>query len=1131
MKLMRFVAVLQFLLVPLVYGQESNTLEAVLQKGHAKKITCYAFSPDSRYVVTGSSDNSVILWNIENGRQIRVFNRHSEPVLSVFFSPDGTHILTASADNSAKVFEISTGRLLITIKLADDELEQAFYSPAGTHVVLFDSRDGMHVYDATTGKKIQTLSRSYGLMNYNGIINKANTKIITAYNYEKFYVCDLVSGDTLSDIEFDKPFLMSFSPDEKYIAASSTKLFTKVFDAATGKELYDLRDGEEECDGCNTKHVFSNSGKYLVTMSSKVDAIAWDLATGTKIRSFSSFRERPYGLKFSPDDSHILLSFDQDVFVYELKTGKEKIHLTADNIDYFDFNFSADSKMILVPGSNNEAMIYDVETGRKKKSLQGFLNKKRDDGLRFNDSYWTDERILKFISLKRNVALSPDNKHIAIGNVDSTALVLSLETGKIVHLLSGHTKVVFALDYSPDGKMLATAGGDRTICLWNTQTGELIKKLTGHGELIFDLAFNADGSKLSSGSWDGTMRIWDMNDLGEYYRMDLGNVSPYAVGFTNNGLYAVTGDLDRNVDFWEMDAGSSFRTLVGHTGVISAFDFSPDGKQIVTSSWDGKVKVWDILTGMLIAKMTEHDGPVYSVCYDPKARFIASGSADNDIILWITELNTFYYLKGHTSPVTSITFNADGTRLISCDAEGMVKVWDIENRKALYSRIQISRNEWLATSTDGAFDGSSKSLELVNYVSGMEVLPVGSLFDKYYTPGLIEKIMKGERSTTTGENLHNILKTSPQIAFELAETGSRSVLDPDSVISWKQAVLPLGIRINSQGQTIDEIRVYNNGKLVVQESMQTDLVFRGETKDVRHFEIPLTDGENELSAVVINSDRTESSPVELTVLYDGVAALTDLFILSVGINTYKNPQYNLDYAVNDAQSFVKAISAGADSLFNSIKTFEIFNEQAIKANISDAVSQIRKEIGPEDVFVFYYAGHGVMSVEKLAENSDFFIVTHDITNLYSETEVLRQKALSATELMEFSKLISAEKQLFILDACHSGGALDAFASRGDGREKTLAQLARSTGTFFITASQDAQYANEAGDLQHGLFTYALLEILNGQRGNNGDEKITISELKVYVEERVPELSEQYHGTAQYPTSYSFGQDFPIVILK
>jgi WD40 repeat protein len=1119
------------LLPSLNFAQDSYPLEAVLQKGHARTITCYSFSPDNRFVVTGSSDNSLILWNIESGRQVRVFNRHSATIRSVSFNSDGTKILTSSADNTAKVFEVLTGNLLTNIKFQRDDLELAFFSTDDSKIILYDNRDGVYVYSAESSRILYTLSRSYSAMNSVGIIHSDNQRIISANDYESFFVCSLEKGDTLAEIPFDKPFLMNFSPNGKYIAVSSTQLFTQVFDATSYKLLYTLKDGEQQCDGCNTKHVFSNSGNYLLTVSSMVDAILWDLTTGKKVKSFSSPDERPYSLKFAPDDSHVMISFDEELFLYDIKSGKEKLHLTNDYFNYFDFSFSSDSKMILTPGTNNEAVLYDVETGKKKKSLQGFLNKKRDDGLRFNYAYWSDQRILKYISMKRQIALSPDSKTFVVGNVDSSAMIISTETGKILHQLNGHHQVVFAFDYSPDGKYVATAGGDRAVILWETETGKMVHKFTGHQELVFDVKFNSDGSKLISGSWDGTMRIWDLKMLGDYYRIDLGNVSPYSVGFTNNGLYAVTGDLDRNVDFWEVDAGTSFRTLIGHTDVISDFAFSPDGKTLATASWDGKVKLWDILTGMLIGKMDQHEGPVYSICYDPKSRFIVSGSADNNIIIWDSQSNSKKILSGHTSSVTSLEMNADGTRLWSCDADGTIKCWNLESSTELYSRIQISRGEWLATATDGSFDGSSKSLDVVNYVSGVEVLPVSSLFDKYYTPDLIAKIMRGEKLNTSGENLHQLIKNSPLISFDLATLNTRSGEDVDSVIDWKQSVIPLNIRINSQGETIDEIRIYNNGKLVIQEPLGGDLVFRGGDKDVKHFEVTLNDGANNITAVVVNSDRTESNPISLTVKYDGIDALTDLFILAVGINSYKNPQYNLEYAVNDAQSFVHALSAQADSLFNSVKIFEIYNEMAIKGNIVAAINEVKTLVGPEDVFIFYYAGHGVMSYAKVAEDSDFFIVTHDVTNLYSETVVLQEKAISANELMDYSVEISAAKQLFILDACHSGGALDAFATRGDGREKALAQLARSTGTFFITAAQDAQYANEVGDLKHGLFTYALLEILNGEQGNNGDDKITISELKVYVEERVPELSEQYRGSPQYPTSYGFGQDFPIVILK
>ncbi|MDA7803775.1 hypothetical protein N8987_04295 [Crocinitomix sp.] len=111
------------------------------------------------------------------------------------------------------------------------------------------------------------------------------------------------------------------------------------------------------------------------------------------------------------------------------------------------------------------------------------------------------------------------------------------------------------------------------------------------------------------------------------------------------------------------------------------------------------------------------------------------------------------------------------------------------------------------------------------------------------------------------------------------------------------------------------------------------------------------------------------------------------------------------------------------------------------------------------------------------------------------------------------------------------GAIETFAVRGSEREKALAQLARNTGTFFLTAAQNAEYANEVGKLNHGLFTYALLELLEGAVMVGTDKNITVNELKSYAEERVPELTEQYQGSPQYPTGYSFGRDFPIVIIK
>ena len=1132
MRLLIFIGSFLFV-VSSVYSQ-NNKLETILQKGHSKYVTAADFHPSGKYVVTAGYDHSIILWNLTTGKEIRMFNRHTSAVWSVIFSPEGDQILSTSADQTTKLYDVKTGKLIHSWKMPKDDVRQAYFSQNGSHVILANNRGKHFVYDRVSGAEMGEYAKNYGSAYQKQVINLTGTKILSTSSYKGAEIFDLNTGDTLLHIPFDKVFSMGFSPDGSKVILGSTKLFAKVFDTKTGKELYELKDPDSEarCDGCNTRVVWSNNGKYILTMSRKVDAILWDANNGKKIRAFNDTREHPTVIKFSPNDSHVLISLRSVLYIYETKTGRKTVEIKNDKLPYFDVNFSPDGNYILIPGESSTAELWSVKSGRKKTTLSGYLNHKKDDGLNYSYSNWGDSRILNFISMKRSFALSPDNEHIVIGSIDSVALMINLSSGKVVKEFVGHSKVVLAFDFSPDGKTLATAGGEGNIILWDVASGKEKETVRAHRDLIFEIAFNSEGTELVTASWGGTIGCWNLID-GSFAKKEVGESAPYTVGFTPDDLYVVSGDLDKNFSFWEADILAEYRTLVGNSGVISDFSFSPSGKEVVTSSWDGRVKVWDVLTGMQLGRLTEHNGAVQTVDWHPQNKYIASAGADNAIILWdYKSKKVIKKLIGHNNTVTDLKFTSDGSKLISTSIEGLIKIWDLTEFTETYSRIQISRDQWLTTTPNGYFDGSSKALNLVNYVSGMEVVPVGSLFDKYFSPGLIKRINSGEKFNETGENINELIESSPLIAFHLTESTKRSIpVEEDSIYRWKKDLLPLGIRINSQNQELEEIRVYNNGKLIISESLDDKIVFRGGDKDVKNYEVPLSDGENLITALVINKDRTESSPTEILVQYDGEAAETDLYILSVGINTYKNPKYNLEYAVNDSKSFTKSLKNGGGALFHEIFEFSITNDKATKEFISATIEQIKKEIGPEDVFVFYYAGHGVMSYEKKQEDSDFYIVTHDVTNLYGEVEMLKEIAISAKQLMQYSMEIAAEKQLFILDACHSGGALESFSTRGDGREKALAQLARSTGTFFLTASQDVQYANEVGNLKHGLFTYALLEILGGEVGGNGDNKITINEVKSYVEDRVPDLSEKYHGSPQYPTSYSFGQDFPLVILK
>jgi uncharacterized caspase-like protein len=159
----------------------------------------------------------------------------------------------------------------------------------------------------------------------------------------------------------------------------------------------------------------------------------------------------------------------------------------------------------------------------------------------------------------------------------------------------------------------------------------------------------------------------------------------------------------------------------------------------------------------------------------------------------------------------------------------------------------------------------------------------------------------------------------------------------------------------------------------------------------------------------------------------------------------------------------------------------------------------------------------------------FYLVPTNVTQIYGPSDQLISNGISSMKLRDLSESIKAQKQFFILDACNSAGALEAFARRGANQEKAIAQLARSTGTHWIAASTSDQFATEFASLGHGAFTYTLLKGLNGA-ADTGDRRITINELKAYLESELPNVTKEHKGRAQYPASYGFGRDFPVALL-
>jgi uncharacterized caspase-like protein len=329
------------------------------------------------------------------------------------------------------------------------------------------------------------------------------------------------------------------------------------------------------------------------------------------------------------------------------------------------------------------------------------------------------------------------------------------------------------------------------------------------------------------------------------------------------------------------------------------------------------------------------------------------------------------------------------------------------------------------------------------------------------------------------------------------------------------------VKITDQGSGVKKLKIFHNGKSIPIDELKMPSG-KGESV-VYKSTVNLIGGSNIFAASASNRDNVESDVVNTEYFSESGTKSSTCYILAVGINEYKNSKMSLNYAKPDAESFSTVLEEKAGNLFKSLKLITLYDKEASSEGILSKLNELAQVINPEDVFILYYAGHGSM-----VDNRFFFIPTESL-RLY-DLKSLQKDAIEATVLQEKLQSIKALKQLIIMDACQSGGSVELLATRGASEEKAIAQLSRSTGIHVLASAGSEQYATEFTELGHGLFTYVLLKALAGDAdGAPKDGKVTIYELKSYIDDQVPEMTRKMKGKPQYPYTFSRGQDFPIVI--
>ena len=313
-----------------------------------------------------------------------------------------------------------------------------------------------------------------------------------------------------------------------------------------------------------------------------------------------------------------------------------------------------------------------------------------------------------------------------------------------------------------------------------------------------------------------------------------------------------------------------------------------------------------------------------------------------------------------------------------------------------------------------------------------------------------------------------------------------------------------------QAVEVNKAGIGKDGKRGLSVAVPPEKKPQGQKKYEFRRSIPLEPGTNDVTIVATDVNGQETR--QMFRIFRKIPPQQregDVWAVIIGIGQYQDRRLNLRFTENDAQGLYDVLTNPDVGGFPKDHVKLLLNEYATAKNIKSAIGTwLTRQAGPNDTVIIYYAGHGA------PEGQETYWVTYDadINDLYSS-------ALNNNDVSDMLSRIKAKRLLTFLDACYSAATVNRTNStRGTPIEIPWDKFT-GAGRVTIAASNGKQQSLEDEQLKHGVFTYRLIEGLqgkaDGQGGQARDGVVDLDEMWNYVKDRVKEDARK-RGNDQEP---------------